>query len=94
MIQLLLSQKAVFCVIEPGNLQRLKEGRPLTIDLPNGSSVMIAFTPDQAEFSAHLGLHVEQPEPNTRRELVGVHITPEAVSLALKACQGLPEVLR
>lgn len=96
MIQFPISDCAMFAVIEPGNLKRLKQGKPLTVTLPNGSSVMIAFTPDANAFLERLGVAARMPEGEERGGMTpfAVHITAEQLDATLKTCQDLPEVDR
>jgi hypothetical protein len=90
-----LSESAQFVVIEPGNIRRLKEGRPLTVDLPNGSSVMISFVPDMAAFAKELGLDPSVADvPRNSRHEARVHITPEQIQIALEKAAKWPEVER
>ena len=91
-----LSDSARFIVIEPGNIRRLKEGRPLKVELPNGSFVMISYVPDMAAFVKELGL-----DPNTadvkrheRKEVSNLKLTPEAIQSALEKVAKWPEVDR
>jgi hypothetical protein len=40
---------AVLCIVERGNIDRLREGKPMTIDLtahPGAKEVLIFYTPD------------------------------------------------
>lgn len=81
-------------VIEPANVKRMKEGKPLIIRLVGGQSVMVAFTPDMAALSRTLvGRDVNWPGPKEQLQ-VEVKLTPEKIDKALKACQNLPEVER
>jgi hypothetical protein len=75
-----VGDNAMLCVIEPGNIERMKEGRPLRIVLQNGSVVIIAYTPDGAEFE--------------RRVAPLMPAGIETVDALLEACLKLPEVLR
>jgi hypothetical protein len=76
MMQIPMSEGSMFCVIEPGNLDRLRQGHPMKIDLITGQSVLLAFTPDMQAFRTMLG-----PLP----------WTPEQIDAALKVCQTLKE---
>lgn len=76
-------------VVEPGNVQRLKEGRPLK--LPAGG--MLCFTPDLAAFLKELGVPLELPRPHERIEK-GIHVSADDLVEALSKCQKLPEVIR
>lgn len=80
---------AIFAVIEPGNLQRLKSGKPLRV----GENVLIAFTPDMQHFASLLGVRGELPKKGERIENQ-VQLTPEQIDSALKACQHRKEVIR
>ena len=90
MITFPLSDNASLIVIEPGNLARLKEGRPLKV-----GEHLVCFTPDMQKFVEQLGveLDVESIKPS-QQEYRKVRLTPEQLEAALKACQNLPEVSR
>jgi hypothetical protein len=88
MIQFPLPDGGVLAIVEPGNIERLKAGKPLKV-----GNCLVAFTPDAQEFAVHLGIVVPLPARNERIEKP-VHITPEQIQDALDKCQGLPEVLR
>lgn len=65
MIQLHLNDGAVLCVIEPGNIRRLKEGKPWYVTLPNG----FAWLDDQGRVHVDLtafcqSLHMETTPEN------------------------------
>lgn len=91
-----LGDSAAFVVIEPGNLRRMKAGRPLEVKLGNGSSVMVAFVPDMVAFLVELGLDAGTAEVarGEKKEVRGIGITPEEMDRALKAVAGKPEVER
>lgn len=75
-------------VIEPGNVQRLKEGRPLKV-----GEHLLCFTPDIEAFLRKLGIEMKMPDRgdiNTQ----GVAITADQLQDALDECQNLPEVNR
>lgn len=90
MITFPLAENATLIVIEPGNIKRLKEGRPLHVGLH-----LVCFTPDMQKFVEALGvpMKIDDVEPGKpiRRK---VEITPEQLDAALKTCQHLPEVER
>ena len=88
MMQFPLGDGAIFAVVEPGNIQRLKEGRPLKV-----GNVMIAFTPDMQHFAELLGVNGDLPTKGERIEFE-IRITPEQIDAALKACQDRTEFLR
>lgn len=85
-----LDGKAVFVVIEPGNINRLKQGKPLRI----GNDVLVAYVPDMAYFAQLLGTSGELPEKGTQRIECNLRLTPEQIDSALKLCQNRKEVLR
>ena len=90
-----LSDSAQFIVIEPGNIRRLKEGKPLRVELPNGSSVMISFVPDMAAFVKELGQDPNLSEVSKgQRKEVRVRLTPEQIQSALEKVANWPEVDR
>jgi hypothetical protein len=90
MMQIPLQDGGVFAVIEPGNLARMKAGKPLHV-----GNVMIAFTPDMQEFMSLLGADGNLPSKGEApREINIKPITPEHIEWALKTCQKLPEVER
>lgn len=90
-MQIPLSDGGVFAVIEPGNIARLKSGKPLQV-----GNVMIAFTPDMGEFMTLLGANVkDMPSKDEALRSINIKpITPEHIEWALKTCQKLPEVKR
>lgn len=75
-------------VLEPGNFERLRAGRPLKI-----GNVMIAFTPDMEHFVKSLGVSTPLPSKGERIEC-HVQLTPEQIDAALKSCQKRAEVNR
>lgn len=91
-----LSDSAQFIVIEPGNIRRLKDGRPLKVELENGSSVLIAFTPDMAAFVAKLGISpsITDVTPGTRKQVRNIALSPEQIQGALDNTKHYPEVDR
>lgn len=90
MMQIPLKDGGVFAVIEPGNLKRLKEGRPLLV-----GNCMIAFTPDMQRFMQLLGSDGELPEKGvTEVKQLPKPITPEQIQEALKETLTWPEVVR
>lgn len=95
MLQFLAGKDTSVVVIEPGNLKRMKEGLPLRVTLPNGSAVLIAYTPDLAKFAEHAGVskeaaHVSQGE----KRIMAGPFSPDLIDAALKKCRDLPEVER
>lgn len=88
MIQFPLADGAILAIIEPGNIARLKSGRPLRI-----GEHAICFTPDMPRFLKEIGLSLPEPAPNERIS-TSVSITPERIDAALRACRELPEVVR
>ena len=90
MIHFPLSDGAEFVVIEPGNIERLKSGRPLKV-----GNCLVAFTPDIEAFVKLLGVDADIiPSSKGKVEKREVHLSPEQIQDALDACQRLPEVLR
>jgi hypothetical protein len=89
MMQFPLNDGGIFAVIEPGNLRRLKEGRPLIV-----GKIMIAFTPDMKELIALLGVDGDLPQKGEKPVEHHVHLTPERIQWALDTCAKLPEVER
>ena len=77
-----------FAVIEPGNIERLKSGKPMEV-----GNCLVAFTPDMEKFMAMLGANGTMPSKGEVR-FHKVRITPEQIEAALKLCQRLPEVVR
>lgn len=96
MMTIPLNEKAVFVVIEPANLVRLKRGKPLMVHLPNGGEAMIAFTPDFFAFLRKLGFVPESvaAERGHPKWVTGLKISAEQISTALRDCSALPEVER
>ena len=89
MIQIPLNDGGVFAIIEPGNVKRLKDGRPLIV-----GNCMIAFTPDMQAFLALLGIAEDLPAKGEPPIAKAVHLTPEEIQRALDAVQKHDEVLR
>ena len=90
MITFPLSGNSSLIVIEPRNLARLKEGRPLKV-----GEHLVCFTPDMQKFVEQLGVeldvaNVKRGDPVYRK----VRLTPEQLEAALKVCQHLPEIVR
>lgn len=81
-----LPDGALLIVIEPSNIQQMKEGHPLKVG-EHG----LCFTPDMQAFASKLGAPLAQ---SGQRIEVAIHITAEQLDAALKACQYLPEVMR
>jgi hypothetical protein len=88
MMKFPLPDGGTFAVIEPGNIQRLKDGRAMHV-----GNCLIAFTPDMQKFAEMLGASGNLPERGQERVHIG-HWTPEQIDAALQACQKLPEVAR
>lgn len=84
-----LDDGGVFAVIEPGNIERLKSGKPLKV-----GNVLIAFVPDMEEFAALLGTDATMPAKGEQPKEYAVHLTPEKIQWALDTCIKLPEVNR
>lgn len=91
-----LSDSAQFIVVEPGNIRRLKEGKPLKVELPNGSAVLIAYTPDMAAFVAKLGISpsLVDVQRGSRKEVRDIELSPEQIQGALDNTKHYPEVDR
>lgn len=70
-------------VIEPGNIKRLKEGKPMKVDLRTllgiEAQVVVVFTPDM---------------PFVVQYLDSRPLDSETLSIALEKAQGRPEVMR
>lgn len=79
---------ASFVVIEPGNIQRLKSGKPLRV-----GEILIAFTPDMEFFAQQLGVKGSLP-PKGQRIECQINLSPKQIDAALKASLGRKEVLR
>lgn len=88
MIRIPLPGGGEFAIIEPGNIQRLKDGKPMEV-----GNCLIAFTPDMEKFCELLGASGALP-PRGQLNVQKVNLTPEQIDAALKACQKLPEVMR
>jgi hypothetical protein len=88
MIRFPLEGGGELVVIEPGNIARLKSGKPMHV----GNS-LIAFTPDLAAFVKLLGVD-DIPGKGEPVKYRAINVTPEQFQEALDACQSLPEVLR
>ena len=90
MMQIPLPDGGVFAVIEPGNIQRLKEGKPLHV-----GNCLIAFTPDMERFMVLLGSSGELPKKGQLevRELAKP-VTPEQIQAALDETLKWPDVVR
>jgi len=69
--------KSLFIVIEPTNIRRMKELKPLQIEIPPGiTRVGIVATPDMGEL---------------RRRIKGP-VSPESLAEIMKGCRNLPDV--
>lgn len=84
-----LDGNASFVVIEPGNIERLKQGKPLRV-----GEVLIAYVPDMPHFAQLLGVSGELPPKGSVRVENHMHITPEQIDSALKLCQNRREIIR
>lgn len=91
MLRFPIGNDLVLCVIGPGNIARLKEGRPLRIRFPQNESIvaLVAYTPDENAFTEQLGSTIKAEKGKTHFERV--HVTPEQMDAALQACLHLPE---
>lgn len=87
MITIPLTQGGALCIIEPGNLRRLKEGKPLKI----GENILICYTPDMYALRAKLGVDPKGPQPGSQ-DIHRGKWTPEQISEAIKATLHMPEV--
>lgn len=84
-----LDGNASFVVIEPGNIERLKQGKPLRV-----GENLIAYVPDMAYFAQLLGVSGELPPKGSVRVENHMHVSVEQLDAALKACQNRREVIR
>lgn len=82
-----LSDGGALCVIEPGNIRRLKEGKPLKI----GDRILICYTPDMQALRAKLTGNPRGPKSGEKQIRVG-NWSPEEIDAAIKATQHMPEV--
>lgn len=87
MITIPLTDGGALCIIEPGNIKRLKEGRPLKI----GESILVCYTPDMYALRAKLGVDPKGPPIGKKDVHVG-EWTPEEIDAAIKATLHMPEV--
>lgn len=87
MLTFLLAEDGALCVIEPGNIRRLKEGKPLKV----GDRILICYTPDMQALRAKLTGNPKRPAPGEQQIRVGKW-TPEEIEAAIKATQHMPEV--
>lgn len=87
MMQFPLNSNAMLCVIEPRNL------KPLLISLPNGSEVIVFWTPDIMKLQELLGLQPMEP-PEGRVIAKQVKISSDQLSTALQFALDFPEVER
>jgi hypothetical protein len=83
-----LTGGGALCIIEPGNIRRMKEGRPLKI----GDNVLICYTPDMAALRAKLVGNPQGPKPGALPDIHFGHWTPEEIDAAIKATLHMPEV--
>lgn len=84
-----LNDDASLIVIEPGNLARMKKGKPLRV-----GNHLVCFTPDLLAFAAKIGIGEQAkvgPGEVRTGELV---LLLEDLEAALRECLTLPEVLR
>ncbi len=82
-----LMDGGALCVIEPGNIRRLKEGKPLKI----GDRILICWTPDMQALRAKLTGNPKGPKVGAEEIHVG-HWSAEEIDAAIKATQHMPEV--
>lgn len=95
MLQFPAGADTLVAIIEPANIKRMKQGKPLILKLGNGSLVMVCFTPDMAALSKILaGRDIKWPEPKEQLHVEVNKLTPEQIDKALRDCQNLPEVER
>jgi hypothetical protein len=78
-------------ILEPGNIKRLKQGKPLKL----GDSLLV-FTPDMQAFCKELVVDIDVNSVAIGNKIVkgDLHITPEQLQAALDKCQKLPEIDR
>lgn len=83
-----IGQNASLCVIEPGNITRLKSGHALKV-----GDHLVFFTPDMDALKKALGITAPNPE---RGEQVAVEVRIQAndIVAAILKCKDLPEVDR
>ena len=95
MLQIPGGPNSLVAIIEPANIKRMKQGKPLIIRMENGSSVMVCFTPDMMALSKLLTERdIKWPEAKEQYYVKVENLTPEKINQALKDCQNLPEVER
>jgi hypothetical protein len=87
MITIPLTDGGALCIIEPGNIRRLKEGRPLKI----GDRILVCYTPDMQALRAKLTGNPVGPKSGEQQIRVGKW-TPEEIDAAIKATAHMPEV--
>ena len=87
MMKIPMPDGGIFAVIEPGNIERMKQGKPLLV----GTSC-VCFTPDMSAFLRALGIEDTSLPPRGQDRSHEGHWTSEQLEAALKACQKLPEV--
>ena len=87
MITIPLTDGGALCIIEPGNIRRLKEGKPLKI----GENILICFTPDMYALRAKLTGNPKGPKSGEKNIHVGKW-SPEEIDAAIKATLHMPEV--
>lgn len=83
-----LGQNASLCIIEPGNIKRLKRGEPLKV-----GDHMVVFTPDVHALMRELGIPGKMPERGERIDHA-MNITQDQLIAAIIKCKDLPEVDR
>lgn len=81
-----LAEGGALCVIEPGNIRRLKEGKPLKI----GDRILVCYTPDMQALRAKLTGTPLGPKLGEQQIRIGKW-TPEEIDAAIKATQHMPE---
>jgi hypothetical protein len=69
----------LFVVLEPGNIRKMREGKPLVLrPFPGATVIGIVSTPDILELERRIKLPT----------------SPEMLSAAIESCKDLPEVDR
>ena len=89
MMQMLMTDGKHIFVIEPGNIQRLKEGKPLII----AGNISVMFTPDMEAFSKLLTGDFPQQKAG-EMFIKDTSLSPEHITRCFEACKDMPEVLR
>jgi len=84
-LKLPLTPESLAVVIDPKTIRYLKSGQPLMLELDNGSSVLISYTPDMKRLQELLGTKVQAGME------AKIKLSPEQLDAALKVCKDLPE---